>query len=75
MFDTLQNSLLTKEDIIKLLSLTGEEQQRLCDDACAIKLQHVGNKVWLRGLIELSNLCEKDCYYCGIRRSNDPAHR
>lgn len=28
-----------------------------------------GNKVFLRGLVEFSNVCEKDCYYCGVRRS------
>lgn len=35
---------------------------------CAI--QHVGPKVYLRGLIELGNGCSKDCYYCGIRKGN-----
>ena len=34
-----------------------------------------GNTVHLRGLIELSNICEKDCYYCGIRKSNSNVHR
>lgn len=38
--------------------------------AYAVKLKNVGNKVYLRGLIELSNICEKNCYYCGIRKSN-----
>lgn len=36
--------------------------------ACAV--EHVGPKVYFRGLIEFSNLCGKDCYYCGIRKSN-----
>ncbi|MDR0436663.1 MAG: [FeFe] hydrogenase H-cluster radical SAM maturase HydE [Bacteroidales bacterium] len=35
-----------------------------------IKAETVGNKVYLRGLIEYSNRCAKDCYYCGIRVSN-----
>jgi biotin synthase len=35
-----------------------------------IKAETVGNKVYLRGLIEYSNRCAKDCYYCGIRASN-----
>jgi biotin synthase len=34
------------------------------------KEKTVGNKVYLRGLIEYSNRCAKDCYYCGIRASN-----
>lgn len=32
--------------------------------------EHYGNKVFLRGLIEISNYCKNDCYYCGIRKSN-----
>jgi biotin synthase len=36
--------------------------------ACAVR--YVGPKVYFRGIIELSNLCVKDCYYCGIRKSN-----
>jgi biotin synthase len=34
------------------------------------KLRYVGPKVYFRGIIEFSNHCVKDCYYCGIRRSN-----
>ena len=29
-----------------------------------------GDEVYLRGLIEFTNYCKNDCYYCGIRRSN-----
>ena len=29
-----------------------------------------GNKVFIRGLIEISNICKNDCLYCGIRKSN-----
>ena len=36
----------------------------------AVKNQYLNNKVHLRGLIEFSNLCSKDCLYCGIRKSN-----
>lgn len=34
-----------------------------------------GNKVYIRGLIEFTNYCKNDCYYCGIRRSNRCAER
>ena len=27
---------------------------------------HYGNKIFIRGLIEVSNICKNDCYYCGI---------
>lgn len=32
--------------------------------------KYYGNKVFVRGLIEVSNICKNDCYYCGIRKSN-----
>lgn len=31
---------------------------------------HFGNKIYIRGLIEVGNCCRNDCYYCGIRKSN-----
>ncbi len=34
-----------------------------------------GNKIFIRGLIEFTNYCKNDCYYCGIRRSNACAER
>lgn len=34
-----------------------------------------GNQVYIRGLIEISNYCKNDCYYCGIRCSNQGADR
>ena len=43
---------------------------QLYAEAYAVKLQHVGRKVFYRGIIEFSNICAKDCLYCGIRRSN-----
>ena len=37
--------------------------------------KHYGNKIFIRGLIEISNYCKNDCYYCGIRRSNKNCQR
>lgn len=34
-----------------------------------------GRKVYLRGLIEISNICARNCFYCGIRSSNQKVHR
>ncbi|HDQ15763.1 MAG TPA: [FeFe] hydrogenase H-cluster radical SAM maturase HydE [Bacteroidetes bacterium] len=68
--DLLKKTDLQKEDIITLLQAKEEDRLVLLQQAAIIKKQHVGNKVYLRGLIELSNICEKDCYYCGIRKSN-----
>jgi biotin synthase len=40
-----------------------------------VRQEHYGHDVYLRGLIEFTNYCRNDCYYCGIRRSNRNASR
>ena len=47
-----------------------EEVQALYDKAYAVKKKQVGTNAYFRGIVEFSNICEKDCYYCGIRKSN-----
>lgn len=61
---------LTKEKIVELLSAEGAALQSLYDKATEVKLKNVGNFVYYRGLVEYSNRCAKDCFYCGVRRSN-----
>lgn len=73
--EILQKERLEKEDIIQLLQTEGAEKNKLFKYAAEIKRKYVGNKVYLRGLIEYSNICKKDCYYCGIRSSNKDFHR
>lgn len=68
-------SQFSKENLITLLRAKGEEGALLLQKAEEIKLQTVGRKVYFRGLIELSNVCEKDCLYCGIRQSNSMVKR
>ena len=58
---------LTQKDIVRLLQSNGAEQKKLFAHAAKVKEQYVGNKVFLRGLIEMTNICRKNCYYCGIR--------
>lgn len=61
----------TKENIIKLLEENDQNRvQQLYDDAFRTKIDNVGNKVYLRGLVEITNICRKNCLYCGIRRDN-----
>ena len=57
-------------NVIRLLQSEGQEQDLLFSHAASIKENIVGNRIYLRGLIEFSNVCRKDCYYCGIRKSN-----
>lgn len=67
---------LEREDIKHLLTLTQpEEIEALFNKAYEMKIKQIGKKVYFRGLIELSNVCVKDCYYCGIRKSNKTIER
>ena len=45
------------------------------DEAVRIRKEVYGTDVYTRGLIEFTNYCKNDCYYCGIRRSNPNAKR
>ncbi|HNW83550.1 MAG TPA: [FeFe] hydrogenase H-cluster radical SAM maturase HydE [bacterium] len=72
----LKKNDLGRADIIALLSLKERSDiESLYAAAYEEKLRHTGRKVFFRGLIEFSNICVKDCYYCGIRRSNKNTNR
>ena len=66
----------TKSELIKLIEdcFAGKESD-LFSTARRIREQHYGNRIFLRGLVEVSNYCPNDCYYCGIRVSNHKAQR
>ncbi len=72
----LNKESLEYSDLIALLSLSDKEDiAQLYEHAYQIKTENVGNKVYFRGIIEFSNVCAKDCYYCGIRKSNKSIDR
>ena len=54
---------------------TTETTESLSAMAAAERKRWYGDTVFTRGLIEISNYCKNDCYYCGIRRSNQAADR
>ena len=47
-----------------------EQLESLWQRADDVRRQHVGDEVYLRGLIEFSNCCVRSCAYCGLRVSN-----
>ena len=49
--------------------------KELFASAVDIREMAYGKDVYIRGLIEISSYCKNDCYYCGIRKSNDKAQR
>ena len=67
--------MYTLPELENMLTCRGEEENRLYSEAQRVKNENIGNNVYLRGLIEISNICIKDCYYCGIRKSNTETAR
>lgn len=62
-------------ELIRVLNFQGKEQEELWLTARNIRNNTIGNKVYLRGLIEFSNICRKNCLYCGIRSGNTNVKR
>lgn len=66
----------TKEELLYLLdNIDDESKKLLMKRAHETRMKHYGNKVYMRGLIELTSFCQKDCLYCGLRRHNKEAQR
>ena len=67
---------LSLAEITKLLEIEDDNfMQELFSAAYRVKLSQVGKLVNLRGLIEIGNICRKNCYYCGIRSGNTKLSR
>ena len=65
---------LTDAELLEFLS--GEQPEaELFAAADAVRRAHYGDQVYLRGLIEFTNYCKNNCYYCGIRAGNPHAER
>ena len=62
---------LRHEDWLRLITDASEEDRRFSRDlACELTQERFGRRVFFRGIIEFTNYCKNDCYYCGIRCSN-----
>lgn len=61
---------LIREDLVALLSADDEESIALFNLANEIRARFVGDEVHLRGIIEFSNHCARNCFYCGLRKDN-----
>ena len=66
---------LTRDEIVSLLSLEGDDIPRLLTAADQVRKEYCGEGVHLRGLIEFSNICSRNCDYCGLRRDNRRINR
>lgn len=67
---------LSEQKILDILQSTdADELQNLLAEAFSCRIANLGNAVYLRGLIEFSNCCERNCFYCGIRKDNKDIQR
>ncbi len=73
--EILDKGTFVAEDLTRLLKASGEEKKLLFEKAAAIKRETVGDVVYFRGLVEFSNICAKNCFYCGIRKDNENFQR
>lgn len=73
--------ILTKDEILNLLEMPVESKDSslishpLFSAANRVRCKYVGDEVHLRGLIEFSNFCKQNCFYCGLRRDNKKINR
>ena len=76
MIDKLERErTLSKQEYLTLIKNRDKCRDYLTKRAFAVRNKVFGNTVYIRGLIEISNYCKNDCYYCGIRRSNKNSER
>lgn len=61
---------LSRDEIIELLKMPGKYSVDLFAAADRVRKNEVGNEIYLRGIIEFSNFCERNCLYCGLRKGN-----
>lgn len=66
--------ILDREEIIKILE-DDNCNEELFNAADRVRKKYVGDEVHLRGLIEFSNICKRNCLYCGLRASNKNVKR
>lgn len=70
-----EHSLLPAEYRQLLAGCDTDTRNYLHRQAREIAQHHFGNHIYIRGLVEISNFCRNNCYYCGIRKGNPRAER
>ena len=66
---------LNRKEIIQLLSLPAKYSPELYSAADKVRKEQMGDEIFLRGIIEFSNYCERNCLYCGLRKGNSRLSR
>jgi len=66
-----ESGLLDKKDLEQVLSLENQvEIDKLFNFADSVRKEFCGDGIILRGIIEFSNFCDKECFYCGLNKNN-----
>lgn len=67
---------LTSEEFLSLLENLDEDNKKyLIEKSVHTRKDHYGDRVYMRGLVEISSYCKQNCVYCGIRFGNEKAER
>ena len=70
------DGVLTKEQFVQILSTyTTEDMEFARNLAKETAKKYFGNKIYIRGLIEFTNICKQNCFYCGLRAENHKVSR
>jgi len=69
-----ENKILSREEFRQLIT-TDKYDAQLFESSDKIRQSMYGKDVYIRGLIEFTNYCKNNCYYCGIRCDNKNAQR
>lgn len=71
-----RQEVMTDKDYLALLSaLSVEQTELLASTAQRVAEEHFHKGVYLRGLLEITNYCKNNCFYCGIRAANQSLTR
>lgn len=72
-----EDHVLSKAEFVELLKESENPEIRtiLTEEAVRLRKAYYGDKVYTRGLIEFTNYCKNNCYYCGIRCGNKNVER
>lgn len=70
-----RRALETKEYQYLVEAYSPEAAEYIAEKAVRARRRVYGDQIYIRGLIEIGNVCRNDCFYCGIRRSNRACER
>lgn len=71
-----ENNILQPQEFKTLIdNRTDDIAKHLFERATQVRKKYYGTHIYIRGLIEFTNYCKNDCYYCGIRNSNKKSDR